>query len=198
MNLFFDTETTGLPPKGAKWDINPELFPKIASLSWKMNGVMKDYIIKPEGYEIPEESTKIHGITTEKAMDEGILFDIVMAEFSQDCIIADKVIGHNIYFDSSVIKANFLTKYGNAGLLEIINRALHKDKRICTMMKTISFCSIPFKNTGKGKKWPTLEELYAKLFNGETFAAHNSKDDVLATERCFNELVRLGVIQIVS
>ncbi len=49
---------------------------------------------------------------------------------------------------------------------------------------------------GKGGKykWPTLAELYDKLF-GEGFdEAHNAAADVAATARCFFELLRLGVI----
>lgn len=202
MTLFFDTETTGIAPKGANWETDYKLFPHIVQLSWKRSDQdeVKDYIIKPEGYEIPEETTAIHGITTEKALKEGDFFENVIRLFIKDCLEADKIVGHNIYFDTSNLKANVLRhveisgEYGpfDKKWSEQIIHALNKDKRIDTMMKTVKFCSIPFSN-GKGNKWPTLIELHRKLFN-EDFPAHNSKHDVLATEKCFNKLVELNII----
>lgn len=47
--LVFDTETTGLPQKGAKYDVNFNIFPYIVQLSWMYKGEIKDYIIKPNG-----------------------------------------------------------------------------------------------------------------------------------------------------
>lgn len=203
MNIFIDCETTGLPPKGANWETNFNLFPYIVQLSWKMSDQdsINDYFIKPEGYTIPDEAIKIHGVTNEKALINGEFFHNVAMMFIKDCLRAEKVIGHGIYFDSSVFKANVLrTVQKNIhGLftkdwIKKTNEALDKNKRIDTMQRTISFCSIPFPN-GKGKKWPTLIELHEKLF-GESFNAHNSADDVIATERCFNKLVELQVINI--
>lgn len=60
------------------------------------------------------------------------------------------------------------------------------------MNKTIKFVGAKFPN-GKGLKWPTLTELYQKLFN-DSFEAHTSINDVRALESCFNELVKQGVI----
>lgn len=48
---------------------------------------------------------------------------------------------------------------------------------------------------GEKLKWPTLTELYKKLFN-DTFIAHDSKSDVLATTKCFFELLRIGIISL--
>jgi len=71
--LVFDAETTGLLP--SKWTSIEETwkFPRIVQLSWMLfdmgtNKIVKlrDYIIKmPPNYEIPKNSSKIHGITTE-------------------------------------------------------------------------------------------------------------------------------------
>lgn len=189
--LIFDTETTGLPPKGAKYDTNFNEFPYIVQLSWLWEGVMRDFIIKPEGYIIPEESTKIHGITHEMAMEKGVNIRDVFIFFIHDCNEVEKIVGHNIYFDTSIIKANVM-RYAPESF-ETANEALDKSKRICTMMKTIKFVGAKFKNSNR-YQFPKLTELYDKLF-GETFNAHNSKDDVLATQRCYIELIRLGVIE---
>jgi len=106
--LYLDTETTGLPPKGAKWREDYEQFPHLVSLSWHYDGKLNDYLIKPEGWTIPQEATNIHGITQEKAEKEGVSQMFVLGEFIGYAGKADKIIGHNLYFDISVIKANLL------------------------------------------------------------------------------------------
>lgn len=63
---FFDCETTGVPAKGLKWDADFEQFPHVVQLAWSLGDKEKSYIIKPDNYEIPPETTAIHGITTER------------------------------------------------------------------------------------------------------------------------------------
>lgn len=192
--LFFDIETTGLPDRNAKYD-DFEKFPFIVSLSWIFNGVENDYIIKPDGYEIPESTTQIHGITTEYAVKNGIPFRDVIVKFINDAINAQYIVAHNIYFDTSIVKANSIRYMGKDYYDRLVDSALNKDKRIDTMMKTIKFVGAKFQN-GRVGKWPTLEELYDKLFPGETFSAHTSIDDVRALVRCFPKLSDLGLINV--
>lgn len=72
--LIFDCETTGLPAKGAKWDIDFAEFPNVVQLAWAVNEKERSFIIKPEGWDIPEASTEVHGITQERAMKKTIKF----------------------------------------------------------------------------------------------------------------------------
>lgn len=65
---FFDCETTGVPAKGLKWDADFEQFPHVVQLAWSLGDKEKSYIIKPDNYEIPPETTAIHGITTERQL----------------------------------------------------------------------------------------------------------------------------------
>jgi len=192
--LVFDTETTGLAPKGAHWGKDFVKFPHIVQISWSFNGEMKDYIIYPDGYEIPQESTDVHGISTEKAIAEGVPLSGVIDEFMVDCNMAEWLVGHNVYFDVSTIKANAIRLYGTK-IIGMMNIALDKTKRIDTMYKTIKFCDKWQVKNPKMRKFPTLVELYEKLFD-ETFPAHNSADDVRATERCFYKLLELKTITV--
>jgi DNA polymerase III epsilon subunit-like protein len=57
----------------------------------------------------------------------------------------------------------------------------------------INFVGARFRD-GKPGKFPRLEELYAKLFNGESFPAHNSMEDVRALAKCFWECRNRGFI----
>lgn len=213
--LFFDTETTGLPPKGARYDKDYDKFPHIVQLAWKKVEPIpeklgftvntKSLIIKPDGYIIPDKAIKIHGITNDIANITGVPISYALQLFLSDCATSERLIAHNIYFDTSIIKANSLKcrlvnilplsiwdEWGNYS--NYIQELLHKSKRICTMMSTIKFCNL--KQNGSNRiKFPSLQELHKKLFGSEFEGAHNAKYDVLALEKCYNELIRRKIIK---
>lgn len=190
---FFDLETTGIPAKGANYREHFNEFPRVVSIAWKLRGSeAKYFIVRPEGYEIPEEATKIHGISTAQAIEWGRSFNEILKEFVRDFKGVDFIVNHNIYFDTSILKANALRAFGGEYLEAVIDPLLDKDKRIDTMRETVKFVGAKFQD-GRPGKFPTLTELYEKLF-ANRFNAHNALDDVLATEKCFYKLVEIGVI----
>lgn len=87
MFLTFDTETTGLP-KNFKADISDsDNWPRLVQLAWQLNNQKGELlssdsiIIKPDGFTIPYNSEKVHGISTEIAIKEGIeLNDAILVE----------------------------------------------------------------------------------------------------------------------
>lgn len=193
--LTFDCETTGLPKRGAKWDVDYLDFPNIVQLAWGINNKEHSYIIKPEGWEIPDESVEIHKITTKKANEYGVRFVDIIDEFLNDCKNARLIVGHNIYFDTSIVKAMILRIMGREYYDAKADDALYKGKRIDTMTKTIKFVGASFPN-GRPGKFPTLEELYDKCFPGEKFPAHDALEDVRACKRCIPYLVKNGIIEL--
>ena len=64
---------------------------------------------------------------------------------------------------------------------------------VCTKEESTEFCALPGGRGGKFK-WPTLDELYNKLFQEGFDEAHNAAADVAATARCFLELLRLDIV----
>lgn len=194
--LTFDVETTGLPPKGAEYEFDFMSFPYIVSLAYKVGGLeTKNFIINQEGRKIPPEATAIHGITDEMAEASPYTLGMVLLMMVEEEMGATQVtVGHNIYFDSSILKANILRMIKEEkSTVEFYDRIcvlFHKDRRIDTMKSTIKFCDI---KGPRGPKWPKLTELHQKLF-GEGFNAHNSKDDVDATYRCYVKLVERGIL----
>ena len=60
------------------------------------------------------------------------------------------------------------------------------------MLTSTEFCGI---TNYFGYKWPTLLELYNKLFNSSFEDAHDAKVDNEATIKCFLELKRKGIIK---
>lgn len=184
--LFFDTETTGLPKNYKAPITDVDNWPRMVQLAWIYSGETQksfDTIIRPDGYEIPEQAAAIHGITTEKAIAEGMDIKDALSMFSLVLAKADIVVGHNISFDRRIVGAEMI----RAGFED----SLHGKPRLCTMMASTNYCQLDGKY---GYKWPKLEELYIKLFNVPFIDSHNAKFDIQATEKCFNELRTLGVI----
>ena len=188
MYLVFDTETTGLP-KNYKAPISDlDNWPRLVQLSWAWFDAAGnhwdryDYIVKPEGFVIPEEATKIHRISHQQALAEGRDLKEVLTEFAEHLARAEALIGHNIDFDDKIIGSEF---YRNQ-----IPNELAQAKKICTMKASADICRIS--NGRGGYKWPNLAELHRYLFNRDFAEAHNAMVDVLACARCFFEIRRRG------
>jgi DNA polymerase-3 subunit alpha len=99
--IFFDTETTGVPRNYKAPTSDTSNWPRMVQLGWiLMDGEgnklsQKDYIIRPDGYTIPAEAVRIHGITTQRALAEGLDLAAVvkefMADFDQATFIVDTI-----------------------------------------------------------------------------------------------------------
>lgn len=189
--LFFDTETTGLPSNWQAPVSDLGNWPRLVQIAWVLyeNGVEVsngDFIIKPDGFSIPADSSNIHGITTEIAEKEGVLLEIVLNKFQDLVARADFLVAHNISFDEKIVGAEFLRK-------NMPNSLLAK-KTICTKEMSTNFCAIPHINGHGGYKWPKLSELHLKLFGAEFIDFHNAFADVAATAKCFWEMKKRGII----
>ena len=189
MYLFYDTETSGLP-KNYKAPVTAlDNWPRMVQLAWQQVDVHgnllqeADFIIKPAGYVIPEETSRIHGITTERALAEGYDLKIILKEFASVIDRSEILVAHNIDFDEKIVGAEFL----RTGVLH----QLHQKQRICTMKQSTNYCALP---GNYGYKWPTLTELHHILFQSDFEEAHNASVDVSATVRCFWELKKRGVL----
>jgi len=184
--LVFDVETTGLP---TKW--NPPVnesnwWPYIVQISWMIYNIdenkveqITDKIIKLEnGMEIPEESTKIHGITNEIMNEKGVHIKNVLGDFINDLKTTDVAIAHNLKFDKSMVLVE-----SNRNNLDI-----NFDKReFCTMLYGEKLCGLTRVNKyGRMvSKYPKLIELHNKLFCYEPTNLHNSLYDVAVCLRCY-------------
>jgi len=189
MILFFDTETAGLPRNRKAPVTDLDNWPRLFQIAWLLydhsGSQVKgcDNNIKPVGFTIFSNSTKIHGITTKKANAERILLDVVLEKFSAAIDQSDYLVAHNMGFDEKIVEAEFLREKISNRLLQI--------SRVCTMRTSTNFCKIPGPN---GYKWPTLSELHFALFNTEFAEAHNALVDVEVCAKCFFQLKQLGII----
>ena len=156
MYLIFDTETTGLPKKWNAPISDSENWPRCIQLAWQLhdnNGKLISHqssIIKPDGFDIPFESEKVHGISTVLANKIGENLNNVLEKFNYDISKAKYIVGHNLKFDINIVGAEFFR-------LKIDNSLNEKNILDTCTEKTANLCQI---QGGRGKfKFPTLIEL---------------------------------------
>ncbi|MGB5269431.1 MAG: DNA polymerase III subunit alpha [Eudoraea sp.] len=188
MYLIFDTETTGLPKR---WDApvsDTDNWPRCIQIAWQLHDALGNlldrqaYLIQPEGFNIPYDAEKIHGISTELAQENGIPLAEVLEKFNVALTKTKFVVGQNVGFDLNIMGAEFY----RADLKTLLGELPVLDT--CTE-HTATLCALPGGRGGKFKL-PTLTELHQYLFKTPFAEAHNATADVEATTRCFLELVR--------
>ena len=194
MYLIFDTETTGLPKDWKKPFTDTDNWPRAIQIAWQLHDDLgelieaKDYIIQPIGFDIPYDAEKIHGISTEYALHEGVTLERAMAEFQEAITKSKFIVGQNVGFDKNIIGCEFhRLGLGNEWQdLPVLDT--------CTEV-TATMCKLPGGRGGRFKL-PTLSELHKELFNEPFAEAHNATADVEATTRSFFELIRREVFTV--
>ena len=188
MYLIFDTETTGLPKRWNAPISDTDNWPRAVQIAWQLHDAMgncvdhQDYLIQPDGFNIPYDAEKIHGISTELAQEQGQPLDEVLEKFNEALSKAKFIVGQNVGFDINIMGCEFFRKDLATPLEQL------KVLDTCTE-HTAQLCKLPGGRGGKFKL-PTLTELHEYLFNEPFKEAHNATADVEATTRCFLELIR--------
>jgi DNA polymerase III epsilon subunit-like protein len=186
--IIFDTETTGLPV-----GFNPSIYefvkwPNIIQLSYIVYDIEKqsiihvyDTIIKvPNDAVVTEKSIEMHGITKEMSLSRGGDIRVEMEKLNMWLSNVDVYVGHNLSFDKRMVIVECARLKLYSGFNSIT-------EEYCTMKKGTMLCNI-HAISKKGKpfiKYPTLSELYYKLFNEIPEGTHNSLMDVKICMRCY-------------
>src|SRR6476620_1210557 len=188
MYIIFDTETTGLPKRYDAQISDTGNWPRCIQIAWQLHDDMgrlighEDYLVKPEGFNIPYDAERIHGISTELAEAEGIPISEVLEKFNVALSKSKFVVGQNVGFDINIMGAEFYR--------------LGIDSPMASMpvLDTCTECTAELLQLAGGRggkfKLPTLTELHQYPFNIPFAEAHNATADVEATTRCFLELIR--------
>lgn len=190
LTFVFDLETSGLPLRTGFGQVaDPkriELYEncRIVQLGYiVLNGEeevrRQSFMVKPSGFVIPPEVTRIHNISQEKALKEGMDLSTVMDAVYRELKNCTRIVSHNIAFDYYTL----LSECYRAGDTELIT-LLESMEKYCTM------------ENGKRilcrRKWPRLTELYAELFPGVTWhQIHDALDDADGCARCYVKLTRI-------
>jgi len=106
--LFYDTETQKLPlfREPSEHPDQPhivQLAACLVNLDTRATIASMDVIVRPDGWTIPAETTAIHGISTERALDVGIpeatAVEMLLALWAQRTRVA-----HNESFDARILR----------------------------------------------------------------------------------------------
>lgn len=196
MKLFFDVETIGLPTNFHASSFDTENWPRIVQLAYVLEDedgyIIKEgnHVVEPDGFEILDSSTNIHGISQWKAEQEGDPIRHVLSGFLEAAEESDILIAHNLQFDLNVILAEF-------NRLGMEAEPLYTKKKVCTMKRSTMYYS-QFEVDGDREKWPKLQELYYTLFDRYYDHEHDAEEDVKALMECYEELVEEGIIKVMS
>lgn len=192
MYLIFDTETTGVPHNKTAPLEDLENWPRLVQIAWQLHGGKgnlinrHNFLIRPDGFDIPFKAEQVHGISTKRALKEGSDLSEVLRLFYEDLKKTTLLIGHNIEFDVNIIGAEFIRKGVDTQQLLSLNK-------LDTGIASTEYCGMSGGIGGK-LKMPRLVELYEKLFNSPFADAHDASYDVNATAKCFFGLLKIGVI----
>ena len=184
MYLIFDTETIGLPKDFNahysdfhNWDTA-----RCVQLAWQLHdryGVLIDSgnnIVKPEGFEIPQASIKIHRITNEIAQESGQPINQVLNQFSIALSKAHVLIGHNVTFDINVIGSEYFRLDNNFSFPELCI--------IDTMKTTIDYCKLRvgkegvIKNVSPSGAFKDFYKFKVVLNNNDTGLLYRKSDSM--------------------
>jgi DNA polymerase III epsilon subunit-like protein len=208
----FDVETTGLLPKLSLYSTqkSQEPLPYITQLSYALYHLESRQLIKtyneyvrvPANVLISEKVSTLTGITREKLDQSGIDINTVLESFYDAYNRSDIAVAHNIEFDGRMIELETKRHFQLQLLLDSSNLSIFADqiyndkvrakyrmtdiKSVCTMKTSVDLCNIEKINSrGPYIKFPSLCELYEKLFNESPKNLHNSMVDVLVCLRCY-------------
>ncbi len=185
MNLFYDTETTGM--WNNKLPMGHEDQPKIVQLAAILaypNGeeAMGINLIVRQDF-VPDAAAAIHGKTTDIVQKLGLPETIALTVFEEMVAVADNMVAHNGEYDSKVVQ--------NA--INLIDGPNAKDffagkKQFCTMKASTAICKI---KGPRGFKWPKLQEAHTILTGVPFDGAHDALADVRACKTVYHRLCEI-------
>jgi DNA polymerase-3 subunit alpha len=185
MELFVDTETTGLTHLSFANERNYRKWPRLVQIAWGVlegNELTKVHsaIIKPVGFEIPASAELVHGIDDSKASREGCDLETELKLLDEQIGKAERVVAHNIRFDLGVLNSEAIR----------LGFRLRSPRRVsCTCLSGQAYLK---GESGKEEALPKLGSLYRQLFQEEAGNHHDAESDMRICSRVYRRLRELG------
>lgn len=192
MYLVFDVTPIQKPNDYNAAFSDTNAWPRMFHLSWiVLNEQMKpiedyDCVIKPENFEVSDSLLKRAKLEEEEVQKKSEDLESVLKAFSSSVEKCTYILAHNVGVYENIIAAECMRKG--------IHPNLFSKERICLMHESTFHCKIPSRR-GDGYKWPTLQELYQKLFHQRYAPAGNARADVIAATRSFIMLYKVGALE---
>lgn len=188
-----DTETTGLfdYSKPADADGQPRMC-ALAMIFLDDNLApehSKEFLIRPDGWVVGDEVAKLHGLTTERLLADGVPVVQALGEYIATLDHGDIIVGYSVSFDLKVLRGE-------------LRRAKMEDRfettrSIDVMRPLTDICKIP-KAKGNGYKLPKLIEAAKSIFGEEMPDAHGALADAMMCARLFREMYPRGIFKPVA
>jgi DNA polymerase-3 subunit epsilon len=192
--IFFDTETTGLPlfsepSEDPRQPHIVQLGALLVDMDTREILESLDVIVRPDGWVIPEEVSKIHGITHGYALEVGIpekeAITQLLAMWGATADEPQERIGHNETFDARILRIGLKRYFGDEAA-----DAWKAGKARCTAVMTTKIVKCPptAKMLAAGRKHfktPTLTEAYQHFFGRAFDGAHGAGADTKACMEVF-------------
>jgi DNA polymerase-3 subunit epsilon len=201
--FIFDTETNGLPVwhKPSEDPCQPRITQLAAELCDDDTGetlAAINFIIKPDGWTIPEELQEMTGITHEKAERFGVPMDVALPIFLELWERCDLRVAHNEGFDMRMVRIEIMRHPEYLGLYRHNEEArptpysdVWKAGAVfCTQANSINILNLPPtpKMLAAGRthaKSPNLSEAYRHFTGKDLEGAHNAANDIMACKAVY-------------
>jgi len=141
--------------------------------------------IKPDGWIMPDDTAKIHGLTQDILMEKGIPVVEAIAVYNEAVAEGRVMVAHNSQHDAKQIRAELR----RAGMPDQFESA----PNICTMRALTDVCKIPPNGGRGGYKWPKLSEA-AVFFHFDEFGDHSAMNDARVCLKLLRKLKELDAL----
>lgn len=194
--MAWDVETNGLPDfKARSHDPKQPHIVQLAMIHYDNEGNELSeisVIVKPDGWEITEDMTAIHGISHEQALREGIPENDVIALWLAGQARAAIRVAHNISFDARLARIAMVRAGYQRDFIEMVEGR----QSFCTCNASKKLVNAPptDKMLAKGMtgpKSPNLAETIRHFFGEEIVGAHGALVDARCAGRIYHHLKSL-------
>ena len=190
--LIYDTETTGLPIWGSP--SNDPRQPRITQIAAELCNADTgevlagmNFLIKPDGWTIPDELAALTGITTDKAEKYGVPIAYVLPIFLVMWSKATLRIAHNESFDMRMVRIEIAR---DPGFDDAFSDHWKEGAAFCTCTNSAKLINLPptAKMVAAGRtnpKPPNLTEAYKHFTGIDLVNAHNAATDIMACKAVY-------------
>lgn len=193
--IVFDTETTGLPNRGKPLDYPEQPWPiqlgfVVADAEFNELGQYDKIIRPPEDTYFHPRAVAVHGISKERAMDEGIPMSQALEEFSHACWLCDGGLhlAYNLAFDDKIMKSAALRTHVELDEKTVVEALYGGSEGDCIMIMAKNYCRVP-NYERNGFRQLKLEQVYRRLTGHKLKGAHDALSDVKGALTVFKIMV---------
>lgn len=189
MYLIFDCSATRAPLSYDAPYSDSFNWPRLLHLSWILVDedlkLKEDFnaIIKPSNFNVTDATLEPLHIKREDLENGEDLLD-VLEQFNNTVKKASFGFSHNLKFNESIILSEYVRNKQNGELAAL--------ETYCLMQESTYYCQIPSRIGGY--KWPSLQELHAKIFNHKYSPSNNARADVIASAKSFIALKKMRML----